>query len=56
MSRLQWIHAPKPTDSRMIGNVETANLAIVESAVFMGEIHIPKRQKETISFVEKRKK
>lgn len=43
------------TESRMIGNVETENLAIAEGAVFDGEVHMPKRQKETISFVEKRK-
>ena len=44
------------TDSRMTGNVETENLAIAEGAVFEGEIHMPKREKDTISFVEKRKK
>jgi len=44
------------TDSRMTGNVETENLAVAEGAVFEGEIHMPKREKETISFVEKRKK
>ncbi len=44
------------TDSRMIGNVETENLAVAEGAFFEGEIHMPKREKETISFVEKRKK
>ncbi len=44
------------TDSRMTGNVETENLAVAEGAVFEGEIHMPKREKEAISFVEKRKK
>jgi len=43
------------TDSRMTGNVETENLAVAEGAVFEGEVHMPKREKETISFVEKRK-
>ena len=44
------------TDSRMTGNVETENLAVADGAVFEGKIHMPKREKETISFVEKRKK
>jgi len=43
------------TESRMIGNVETENLAVAEGAVFEGEVHMPKRQEEAISFVEKRK-
>jgi len=43
-------------DSHMTGNVETENLAIADGAVFEGEIHMPKKQKETVSFVEKRKK
>jgi len=44
------------TDSRMLGNVETENLAVAEGATFEGGIHMPKRQKEAISFIEKRKK
>ena len=43
------------TDSRMVGNVETENLAVAEGATFEGGIHMPKRQKEAISFIEKRK-
>lgn len=43
------------TESRVIGNVETESLAVAEGAVFEGQIHMPKRQEEAISFVEKRK-
>ncbi|MFC2165854.1 polymer-forming cytoskeletal protein [Acidobacteriota bacterium] len=44
------------TESRMIGNIETESLAVAEGAVFEGEVHMPQRQKDAISFVEKRKK
>ena len=44
------------TDSRLIGNVETESFAVAEGAVFEGEIHMPRRQQETVSFIEKRKK
>ncbi len=44
------------TDSHMTGNVETENLAVADGAVFEGAIHMPKRQNDAISFVEKRKR
>jgi cytoskeletal protein CcmA (bactofilin family) len=44
------------TESRMIGNIDTESLAVAEGAVFEGEVHMPKRQEEAISFVEKRKR
>jgi len=43
------------SESRMTGNVETKNLAVAEGAIFEGEIHMPERQKDSITFVEKRK-
>jgi len=43
------------SESRMTGNVETKNLAMAEGAVFEGKIHMPERQKDSITFVEKRK-
>ena len=47
-------HVELRTEARVIGNVQTAKIAIAEGSFFRGEIQMPSKEDKPIRFVEKR--
>lgn len=48
-------HVEIRNDARMVGNINSAKIAIAEGSYFQGEIKMPRKEDEPIIFVEKRK-
>jgi cytoskeletal protein CcmA (bactofilin family) len=47
-------HVELRTEARVIGNIHAAKIAIAEGSFFRGEIHMPSKEDNPISFTEKR--
>ncbi len=47
-------HVELRTDAHVVGNIQTAKIAIADGSFFRGEIHMPSKDDQPIRFVEKR--
>jgi cytoskeletal protein CcmA (bactofilin family) len=47
-------HVELRSEARVIGNIQTAKIAMAEGSYFRGEIHMPHEEDKPIRFVEKR--
>jgi cytoskeletal protein CcmA (bactofilin family) len=47
-------HVELRTEAHVIGDIQTAKIAIAEGSFFQGKIHMPSKEDNPIRFVEKR--
>ncbi len=48
-------HVELRSEARVVGNIQTAKIAMAEGSYFHGEIHMPHEEDQPIRFKEKRK-